>query len=237
MSRITDLLLRIPFPDTCIVCGKVVGDKRYACEKCIDKIEYITPSLKCRTCLGFLYRAENGICGSCIAEKPAYTRLISCIKYKGPVRDTIRAYKFRNRPDFHIGYSRLACEVLEREGEYFDAVVCTPLHKNSLKERGYNQSALIAKRIAEYFQVPFFEDLLIKTKHTKRQSELKLAERKKNIKNAFKVHKPKRIKGLKILLVDDIYTTGCTMKEVAKTCVPYADEIIAFTLAKSYFEY
>ncbi len=237
MPYFADKLLNIPFPDTCIVCGGVLDNSSYACDKCRDKINYVNTAFKCRTCLGFLHSASGGMCGSCLSENPQYSRLITCAKYEGAVRNTLHAYKFRNRPDYHIGFSRLACEVLEREGEYFDAVVCMPLHKKSLKERGYNQAALIAKRIAEYFEAPFYEDLLVKVKRTERQSELKLNERKKNIKGAFKVSGAERIKGAKILLADDIYTTGCTMREAARMCAPHAEEVIAFTIAKTQFKY
>lgn len=231
------MLLRIPFPDTCIVCGNPVESKYYACEKCQDSIQYINSQFRCKTCLGFLHNAQDGICGSCLLEKPQYSRLISCVKYEGEIKKTILLFKFFNRPDYHIGFSRLACKILEQENVRFDAVVCVPLHKKSLKMRGYNQSALIAKRIAEHFNVPFYEDLIVKTKNTKRQSELKLSDRKKNIKGAFKLSKPKRIEEKTVLLVDDIYTSGSTIKEAAKTCAQHCKDIVAFTVARTQFKY
>lgn len=236
MGNLFDKLFSIPFPDTCIVCGKPVEQHLYACNKCEDEINYINTAFKCRTCLSFLYNAENGMCGNCLLEKPEYERLISCVKYTGRVKNSMQAYKFRNRPDYHLGFSKLACEVLDKDGDYFDAVVCMPLSKKSLKERGYNQSALIAKRIADFFEVPFFEDLLIKTKETKRQSELKLDDRKKNIKGAFTTSQPERINGLRILLVDDIFTSGSTMREAARVLSPHTDSIIAFTIARAQFK-
>lgn len=236
MGNLFDKLFSIPFPDTCIVCGKPVAQDLYACNKCKNEINYIDTAFKCRTCLSFLYNAENGMCGNCLLEKPEYSRLISCVKYTGRIKSTMQAFKFRNRPDYHLGFSKLACEVIDKDGDYVDAVVCMPLSKNSLRIRGYNQSALIAKRIARYFDVPFYEDLLIKTKETKRQSELKLTDRKKNIKGAFKVFEPERINGLQILLVDDIFTSGSTMREAARTLSPHTESIIAFTIARAQFK-
>lgn len=183
--------------------------------------------------MGFLHSEKDGICGSCLIEKPKFSRFISCVKYKNEIKSSLSAYKFRNRPDFHIGFSRLACEVLEKEGLYFDAVVPIPLSKDSLKARGYNQSSLIAKRIAEYFFADYIGNALVKIKETKKQSDLKLAERKKNIKGAFAVLDDKKLRGKHILLVDDIFTTGSTMREAAKTIAPYVDEITAFTIARS----
>lgn len=236
MKNFLNSTLSAIFPDTCIVCGKLSGRENYACKKCQDKLSYISPVFKCRTCLTPIPPGNNKICGTCLKEKPRYSRLISCVNYKGAVANTLKLYKFHNRPDFHIGFSKLACEILEADGVYFDAVICMPIHKNTLLERGYNQSALIAKKIADYYDVPFYEDLLIKVKETKKQSELKLAERKKNIKGAFKAHNPERICKRTVLLVDDIYTTGNTMREAVEVCASHADEIIAFTIARGTFD-
>lgn len=187
--------------------------------------------------MGFLHSSDGGICGSCLMEKPQYTRLISCVKYEGDIKKTIRAFKFWNRPDYHLGYSKLACEILDRDGVCFDTVIPVPLSKKSLKKRGYNQSALIGRRISMYFEVPQFDDLLIKTKETKSQSELRLKYRKNNIKGAFSVNNPERINGLNVLLVDDIFTSGSTMKECSKMLAPHCRSITAFTIARTQFKY
>lgn len=237
MFRFKDKVLAIPFPDTCIICGNPVESKDFACPECKDKIPYINTAFKCKTCLGFLHTAQNGVCGTCLLEKPQYSRLISCVKYEGYVQRTIKAFKFWNRPDYHLGYSKLACEILERDGVCFDAVVPVPLSKKSLKKRGYNQSALIGKRVAMYFGVPFFDDLLIKTKETKKQSELKLEYRKKNVKGAFRLLGPERLEGLHVLLVDDIFTSGNTIRETARMLSPYAESVTAFTIARAQLKY
>lgn len=229
-------LLNIPFPDTCIVCRKVCDNEGYVCNKCKDVPEYISSTLRCRTCLSFIHSAENGMCGNCLIENPKYSRLISCVKYKGDIARTLKVFKFHDRPDLHIGFSKLACEVLKREGVSFDTVIPVPLSKKSLKKRGYNQSALIAKYIADYFGAEFHDDALIKIKETEKQSTLKLPERRKNIKGAFSVKDKNKLFGRAVLLVDDIYTTGCTIREAAKMCAPYADDIIAFTIARGVLE-
>lgn len=232
INSIKNKLLHLIFPDTCIVCANPTQKNRYACKKCENKIDYISPVFKCRTCLSHIPPSNNKICGFCMREVPKYSRLISCVSYKGLIKSTLQKYKFCNRPDLHIGYSKLACDILDRDGVFFDAVICMPLHKNKLLERGYNQSALIAKNIARHFDVPFYEDLLIKVKETETQAELNYQERRKNVKGAFGVNQPERINGNTVLLVDDIFTTGFTMREAAKTCAPHTDEIIAFTIAR-----
>lgn len=236
MKRLIDILLTFIFPDTCIVCRKSAKKSEYACKKCENKIDYISPVFKCRTCLFPIPAGSSSQCGLCIRENPQYSRLISCVKYKGAVKGSLLVYKFHERPDLHIGFSKLACKILERSGVFFDAVVCIPVSQKTLKERGYNQSALIAQKIAEYFDVPFYEDLIVKVKETKRQSELKLKERVKNVKGAFGVNNPERIKSSCVLLVDDIFTTGATMREASKTISTFADDIVAFTIARGFLE-
>ncbi len=237
MFRFKDKILSIPFPDTCIVCGNPVGKSEYACKICKNKIPYINTSFKCKTCLGFLHSSQNGMCGTCLVEQPHYTRFISCLKYEGDIKNTLRAFKFWNRPDYHIGYSKLACDILESSDIYFDAIVPIPLSKKSYKARGYNQSQLVANRISMYFDVPVFDDILIKIKETKRQSELELKYRKGNIKGAFGVYKPERLNGLHVLLVDDIFTSGSTMREAAKILSQHSLDITAFTIARSQLKY
>lgn len=228
--------LNLPFPDTCIICRKVCDNKGYVCNECKEVPEYISTIHRCRTCLSFLYSSQNGRCGDCLSEKPKYSRLISCVKYKSDIAESLKAFKFRNRPDLHIGFSKLACEVLEREGAAFDAVIPVPLSKKSLKKRGYNQSELIAKYIADYFNTEYHKDILIKVKETENQSNLKLSERQRNIKGAFAVKDKNKLYGRSVLLVDDIFTTGCTMREASKMCAPFADDIIAFTIARGTLE-
>ena len=237
MFGFKDKVLSIPFPDTCIVCGNPVKSNEYACPKCQSKIPYISDVFKCKKCLRFLSTNDSDICGDCLVKTPDYSRLISCVEYEGDVKNTLQAYKFRNRPDYHTGYSKLACEILECEGVYFDAVVPIPLSKKSLKERGYNQSFLIAQNIAKYFEVPCFDDVIIKIKETKRQSELNLKERIKNISGAFALSNPVQVYGLHILLVDDIFTSGSTMREASRILRDYPASITAFTLARAKLKY
>lgn len=236
MKKLFESFLTFFFPDTCIVCRKPTLKADYVCKKCERKIDYISPVFKCRTCLFPVPPGHISQCGICLKENPCYSRLISCVKYKGAVKGSLLMYKFHERSDLHIGFSKLACKVLERSDVFFDAVVCVPISDKTLKERGYNQSALIAKEIAEYFDVPFYSDLITKVKETKKQSELKLKERAKNVKGAFGVNSPDRINGLRVLLVDDIFTTGATMREAAKTISPYTDDIVAFTVARGFLE-
>ena len=96
-------------------------------------------------------------------------------------------------------------------------LIPVPLDKKKLKSRGYNQSEELAKELSEVLQIPMISDNLIKIKNTKPQMELKKEEREKNLGKAFKIKNSQTLLGKKIFLVDDVYTTGSTMDECAKT--------------------
>ncbi len=103
----------------------------------------------------------------------------------------------------------------------FSLVTCVPLHKSRLKKRGFNQSSLIAERVAEYLRIPFDENVLKRIRNTKIQSGLVRKERVKNTKGAFEVRileseVKSQMKGKKVLLIDDVWTTGSTMRECIK---------------------
>ncbi len=108
-----------------------------------------------------------------------------------------------------------------------------PLFSSRYKWRGFNQAEEIAKILSLYFRIPYQSDNLIKIKKTQPQTELKAIEREENIKNAFKVSLPKDIQGKKIFLIDDIFTTGATMEEAAKTLKQAgAREVLGITVAR-----
>ena len=98
MFGFKDKILSIPFPDTCIVCGAPVSVSEYACKKCLNKIPYISDVFKCRTCLGFLYSSKDGLCGDCLANKPVYSQLISCVDYEGYIKRHSRLLNFITDP-------------------------------------------------------------------------------------------------------------------------------------------
>ena len=97
-----------------------------------------------------------------------------------------------------------------------DFIIPIPLHKNKLKKRGFNQAEELAKGISKFLEKPIFNDVLLKIKPTFAQMELSKEKRRENIKGAFVCQKPIVVRGKKILLVDDIFTTGATMEECAR---------------------
>ncbi len=115
----------------------------------------------------------------------------------------------------------------------FDRVIAIPLHVRRLRSREFNQSLLLAKGIARYFNRPLLIDTLLRTKETLPQVGLTRKDRKKNVHHAFHVVKPDTVGGQRLLLIDDVYTTGATLREGAIALIKSgAKEVVVTTLCR-----
>lgn len=125
-------------------------------------------------------------------------------------------------------------QLLDQQPNFNDFILIpAPLAKKRLKWRGYNQSEEIGKHLAEFFKIPLISDVLLKTKTTSPQIDLAKEKREENIKGAFLVNPSTRLRARKILLVDDVYTTGATMEECARILQEAgAKEIIGIVVAR-----
>jgi competence protein ComFC len=218
-----DFLLDLFFPKFCLGCQKE-GD--YLCEDCrtfLDISEYnfclcetnpqtLAPSSKtgkCSKCqnknLAGLYFALS------YKENPLTRKLIHQFKYQPYLKDLSKTLTSILIEHF-IKTGKNTNEIWENS-----ILVPVPIHIKKLRERGYNQSEELAKELSKILQVPVLADVLVKIKSTSPQMELKKEEREKNLLNAFQTKNPAGLAGKKIFLVDDVYTTGSTMQECAKT--------------------
>lgn len=221
------------FPDPCAVCGKPAGRNRYVCDRCKEVPIYIGRNSVCSVCLSPVSEGES-LCGKCILKPPKYERLICAVSYDGEIKRSLHRYKFRGRSDLHSAFSKLLIERLAQDGAAsFDAVVPVPLSKKRFRERGYNQSALIARDIAAHFSIPCIETALIRKKHTAPQSSLGYQYRDFNVRGAFFLKNPDEVRGKHVLLVDDIFTTGATVRDASRALKKSAKEITVCTVAKT----
>ena len=158
-------------------------------------------------------------------------------KYETLIRNQILSLKFKEKPYIYktIAYflenKRKSLEKLKK----YDIIVVVPVSKGRFKERGYNQSELIAKEIAKILSIKSVANLIYKTKEIPPQSILNKEQREKNIKQAYKVKNIEKIKNKNILIFDDIYTTGSTANECAKVLIEAGidrNNIGILTLAK-----
>ena len=128
-----------------------------------------------------------------------------------------------------IEKNKKICEQIKK----YDIIIPVPISKKRLKERGYNQSALIAKEIANYLKIEYNEKVLIKIKDNIAQSILEGKDRELNVKDVYKVKDFEKIKNKKILVIDDIYTTGSTVNECSRILkINGAKDIGVFIIAK-----
>lgn len=146
----------------------------------------------------------------------------------------MHAFKFNGRKDIGRRLVSLSKEKILSFADTFDCIVPVPVTEKRLKERGFNQSFIIAEEIAKIAGREIGHAVLLKKKNTKDQYSLTREERKKNVKGVFAIQDKDRIKGKKILLVDDLFTTGYTAREAAVTLLrSHAGEVRFFALART----
>jgi ComF family protein len=169
------------------------------------------------------------ICGQCMQKAPPFSRVITYGLYEGVLSEAIHQFKFHRvrRLSKPLGNLLLHLEIPRADG-----IIPVPLTKKDLMARGFNQSLLIANVIARHTGIALFMDFLFKTKETAPQIGLSARERLSNLRNAFEVHG--NLKDLRVLLVDDVITTGATVKECSKMLLKAgAQEVIVLALARA----
>lgn len=204
------------FPPCCLICGKLGKD--IYCKECKKQIYKKA-----------LFKVENK--NELYFEKHIYIFL-----YKDIIRKLILDYKFNDKSYLYKIFLRIIiknekiCGILKK----YDIIIPVAIHKKRKKQRGYNQSELIAKQISKKIQKLKYEsNILIKIKHTIPQSTLTKKQREQNIKNVYKIKNKEKIENKKIILFDDIYTTGITANEISKILKENgAKEILVLTIAK-----
>ncbi len=215
LIKIKQFSLDILFPKTCLGCKR---ERNWLCEDCIATLDIQNWSL-CPICQKRVLDFKT--CEYC-RPKTKLTGLFVPLSYENPlIKKAIRFFKYEpllkelREPLSYIIISHL--NLIEFPG--FDEkfiLVPVPLYKSRLRWRGYNQAEEIAKELSKNLAIPLEKNILIKIKNTLLQAELKGDERWTNMTQAFLCQNPERIRGKKILLVDDVYTTGATMEECAK---------------------
>lgn len=223
-------LFNILYPAKCPSCGNSPDVFSYSpiCSSCWSGIKkYTGPS--CSVCALPLSSEYGRVCGQCLKKPPPFSRVITYGLYEGIMREAISQLKF-------CGLRRLSSPLASLLTGFdlpaVDGVVPVPLTIKRLRERGFNQSLLIARIISKKIGVPLLMDILVKKKETPPQIGLSAKERLLNLKNAFEVKG--NIKSLRLLLVDDVMTTGATLTECSKQLMKSgAEEIIVLTLARA----
>ena len=200
MEFVFDLI----FPQICGICGKL--NSKSLCNKCRIKLEK-----------EFKYQTDyyqEDLSKNFIEHNYFF-------KYENLIRNQILALKFQEKPYIYktITYFLKNMQKSFENLKMYDIIITVPISKQRKKERGYNQSYLLAKEIAKIIKVPVERKILYKVKHTVPQSTLNKEQRKQNAKGVYKVSNITKLYNKKILLIDDIYTTGNTLNECANILI------------------
>jgi len=219
-KKIFNLGIEIIYPATCPICSQVldkkINKKVYICEKCREQLSYIE-SPRCLKCGKPVDNAETEFCYDCSRVNHIYSQGVGVWAYTDEIKNSIYQFKYHNKREYGTFYGFELKDRYESIIRSWDAdvLIPVPLHKSKLRKRGYNQADIIAKSIGKLLDIPVDNQLLFRKKKTLAQKELNDKERMKNLENAFNIGE-KVVKYNKVIIVDDIYTTGTTIDACAK---------------------
>lgn len=193
--------------------------------------KYEGPS--CRICGTPTVSAHTTTCKSCMEAKPPYAQILYYGIYEGALKKSIHLLKFNSCKRLSKPLSLLMSELsIAKAAKKADGIVPVPLHITKLRQRGFNQTAVLGHHLSKKLEVPLKLDLLKKTKDTPLQTDVTGKERLKNIKGSFSVSAD--VKGLSLLLVDDVITTGATARECSRVLMEAgARQVTVVALARS----
>lgn len=232
-------LLDLVYPPHCLICNAEV--ENYLCGKCIEKIDPITPPY-CRKCGGppsvppYKGGTAGGYCEECRERQYHFEFSRSAGIFEGVLREAIHALKYHN----HLAIAEPLADIMAQSyaetglAGRAELAVPIPIHISRSIQRGFNQSEELARVFCKRVNLPLETQTLHKSRKTRRQMELPFDLRISNIRGSFKVAHEERIRGKRVLLIDDVFTTGSTLDEAARVLREAgASEVYAYTLSKS----
>jgi ComF family protein len=223
--KMLSFLIDLFFPQDCKLCARVGAG--LVCNDCISKIEYSKGDV-CRRCTRAL-PLFNGVCKECAQGKWYFKEALFLGPYKGILKDCIHLYKYCRRYSLSKLLSSLCIEPLKRRwSERFDYAVAVPMHKRKERERGFNQAQLLAKWISKRLGVKL-ANFIKKIKDTPSQTQLDYRYRQENVKGSFRVYAEGKLQK-RVLLIDDVFTTGATANECARLLSQKGAEIYFFAI-------
>jgi competence protein ComFC len=207
------------YPATCTTCGRNVRAGEYLCSECQTKIVRIVAPF-CETCSDPFDGSINSAftCANCAHRAIYFDAAVAAYRGRGIVREVIHEFKYGRQ--IHLRHLvaqwlRAALDDERLRGISFDLLVPVPLHAARRRERGFNQASLLAELLSAQTSIRA-KPLLERIRYTTTQTALDRSERMENLHNAFRLRKNANVRGLRVLLIDDVLTTGSTLSECAR---------------------
>ncbi len=241
MKGILASVLALLYPPQCPSCQAAVGPQDSFCAPCKEFVQPIASPL-C-LCCGTPFATSAGpdhLCAHCQARPPSFRQARSWARYQSgettpqPLSEAIQRFKYQRNLSVGRTLAALGAQYFPLANGTYDLIVPVPLHLERLRWRGFNQSLILARAIGRTQQITVDPFLLERIRATIPQTQLREHERRANVRGAFAVAALERLRGQRVLLIDDVYTSGATIEECAKVlCRGGAEVVDVFTLARA----
>ncbi len=207
------------YPPVCTICGANVRAGEYLCDRCEAKTARIIAPF-CQKCSEPFEGAITGTftCANCAHRAIYFDAAVAAYRSRGIVRQIVHDFKYGRQIYLRHLMARWLYAALDDErlrGRRFDIIIPVPLHPTRQRERGFNQATLLAELLSAEIQIQC-KPALERIRYTTTQTALDRAGRMENLHNAFRLRKNTNVRGLRVLLIDDVLTTGSTLSECAR---------------------
>ena len=209
-----NIIHTVLFPYVCSLCGQDSQLDMDLCGDCLADLQ--TPFATCKQCGLPITTGENSpVCGNCLKSPPHFQNTLAAFSYSAPITRLIADLKYNGKhPLARVFADAWLHHFADHDIALPEAIVPVPLHRRKMWTRGYNQALEIARPIARHYQLPILTDHVVRTRHTRPQTELDARERKKNVRGSFRIKK--EIPCSHVAIMDDVVTTGSTVRELAR---------------------
>ncbi|HKL11646.1 MAG TPA: ComF family protein [Clostridia bacterium] len=236
--NLIDEMANLVFPRNihCLLCGRQIlpSEKYSLCSKCREKMMFLFEKNCCNRCGRPLsYKGEERFCVECAGQKLRFEKAVSCLYYDDFSRKLIFQLKYGKKEYFAYHMAEMMMDRLENSGTgKFDYIVPVPLHAERERERGFNQALLLAEPLGKMRGEPVLKKFLERKRQTVDQTNLGKKERFENLKGSFATRGAEIIKGRRVLLIDDVFTTGATSNDCSRALMDSgAGEVFVATVA------
>ena len=223
--KLTDKILYWFYPAICAFCGKIMAYSKtgvYICPECMEKLRFCVNEKCCYVCGSPVENENYGLCHECFSIRHSgsrmyYDRIISVCVYDENSRNGIVKFKKGINSGSVSTFAGIIAAVAQSNLKDFDFVAAVPPRKKRMRELGFDQCHILALKIAKILNIPYVKNILYRTRNSEKQTNLSGEQRRENLSGAFEVKiNPDRIKNKRILIIDDVKTTGSTINECAR---------------------